>query len=93
MTTMATQVGIRELRDNLTALLRRVREGETVEVTHHGTPVAIISPADDDPIARLVARGEAKPPIPLDRPIVPVELPPGSKAASEILQEDRDSER
>lgn len=89
MTTMATEVGVRELRDNLTALLRRVRAGETLEVTHHGRPIATIAPVEDDPIARLIARGEAKPAIPLGWPIGHGEAL-GDKTATEILQEDRD---
>ena len=85
---MATQVGIRELRDNLTALLRRVRDGETLEVTHHGKPVAVISPAEQDWLAHLIATGEATPAVPLDRPIRRGKVI-GGKSASEILQEDR----
>jgi prevent-host-death family protein len=87
---MATQVGIRELRDNLTALMRRVRDGETIEVTNHGKPIAVISPSEPDPIERLIARGEATPVTPLDRPISRGQTI-GPKTASEILQEDRDS--
>lgn len=88
---MATQVGIRELRDNLTALMRRVRDGETLEVTHHRTPVAVISPVQDDWIAHLVAIGE------VTMPTEPWSLPPlhrvtGPMTASEALMEDRDSE-
>lgn len=89
MVTMATQVGIRELRDNLTALLRRVRDGETLEVTHHGKPVAVISPAEEDWLAHLIAIGEATPAVPLDRPIRRGKVT-GGRSASEILQEDRD---
>ena len=89
MVTMATQVGIRELRDNLTALLRKVREGETIEVTHHGRPVAVISPAVEDRIAQLIALGEATPAVPLDRPIRRVKGT-GPITASEALQQDRD---
>lgn len=89
MVTMATRVGIRELRDNLTALLRRVRDGETLEVTHHGKPVAVISPAEEDWIAHLIAIGRVKPAVPIDRPIRPVKSL-NEKTASQILQEDRD---
>ena len=35
-------MGIRELRDTLTQAIRRVRAGETIEVTHDGEPVAVI---------------------------------------------------
>lgn len=34
------QVGVRELRQNLSVYLRRVAEGETLEVTERGRPVA-----------------------------------------------------
>lgn len=89
MVTMATRVGIRELRDNLTALLRRVRDGETLEVTRHGRTVAVISPAEQDWLGHLIAVGKVKPAKPLGRPIRTGRAL-GDKTASEILQEDRD---
>lgn len=88
--TMATRLGIRELRDNLPAMMRRVRDGEIIEVTHHGVPIAVISPVENDPIARLVARGEVTLPVPLERPIEPMPVT-GEMTASEALQEDRGS--
>ena len=36
------QVGVRELRRQASAILRRVAAGETVEVTDRGRPVAIL---------------------------------------------------
>ena len=39
-----TSVGIRELRQNASAVLRKVIAGETVEVTDHGHPIARIVP-------------------------------------------------
>jgi prevent-host-death family protein len=53
------RVGVRELRQNLSVYLRRVRRGESLEVTERGEPVAILAPlaAADDPFARLAARG------------------------------------
>jgi len=56
--TMAERMGIRELRDTLAATIRRVRAGATIEVTHHGQPVATLSPARRDRIERLLAAGE-----------------------------------
>jgi prevent-host-death family protein len=38
------RVGIRELRQNAGALIRRVIAGETIEVTERGRPVARIVP-------------------------------------------------
>lgn len=87
---MATRMGIRELRDKLPAMLRRVRDGEVIEVTHHGVPIAVISPVEADPIAQLVARGEATLPVPLDSPIEPRPVT-GEMTASEALEEDRGS--
>jgi prevent-host-death family protein len=86
---MATQVGIRELRDNLTALMRRVRDGETIEVTHHGRPIALISPTAKDWRAHLIATGELRPAL-RSWGDLPAPLPAtGPVSASEALQEDR----
>ena len=57
-------MGVRELRQNLSKYLRRVEQGERLEVTEHGRPVAVLAPigAREDPLARLVAAGRATPP-------------------------------
>ena len=87
MTTVAS-VGIRELRDHLTSILRRVRAGERVEVTHDGVPVAVISPMPSDPLDRLIAAGEASA---AQGPLELPELQPVTSGvgASQALQEDR----
>ena len=53
------RVGVRELRQNLSVYLRRVRRGEALEVTERGHPVAVLQPikAPDDMAARLETRG------------------------------------
>jgi prevent-host-death family protein len=53
------RVGVRELRQNLSVYLRRVKAGQSLEVTEHGRPVARLEPLvpENDPIARLEARG------------------------------------
>jgi prevent-host-death family protein len=53
------RVGVRELRQNLSVYLRRVRAGERLEVTERGEPVARLEPIVDasDPIARLELEG------------------------------------
>ena len=88
MVTMATQMGIRELRDKLTTVVRRVRMGETIEVTHHGEPVAVLSPVPADRVARLVTAGEATLGRPLTRPLRRFPVTGGS-TASHALEEDR----
>ena len=57
------QVGVRELRQNLSKYLRRVERGERLEVTEHGRPVAVLSPIGEPqtPLARLVASGRVLP--------------------------------
>jgi antitoxin (DNA-binding transcriptional repressor) of toxin-antitoxin stability system len=55
-------VGVRELRQNLSVYLTRVKRGETLRVTEHRQVVAILRPADmRTPIDRLVAEGRATP--------------------------------
>lgn len=56
-------VGIRELRQNLSVYLARVRRGETLTVTDRRQVVAVLAPAarSDDALARLVAEGRAVP--------------------------------
>jgi antitoxin (DNA-binding transcriptional repressor) of toxin-antitoxin stability system len=85
---MRARIGIRELRDTLTASIRRVRQGETLEVTHDGVPVAILAPVPDDRIERLLVGGEATPPLELIEPLrrYPVT---GPMTASEAIEEDR----
>lgn len=38
------RIGVRELRQNASKYLDRVKHGESIEVTERGVPVAIISP-------------------------------------------------
>jgi prevent-host-death family protein len=40
-----TRIGVRELRDTLSATLARVRRGQAVTVTDRNRPVAVIVPA------------------------------------------------
>ena len=52
-------VGIRELRQRASELLRRVEAGETIEVTDRGRPVAVLAPLPEaEPLERLRASGE-----------------------------------
>jgi prevent-host-death family protein len=85
---MATRMGIRELRDTLTQTIRRVRAGETIEVTNDGEPVAVISPYRRSKLAQLIADGKATPGRPF-RPPQRLYEAKGPKTASQILEEDR----
>jgi prevent-host-death family protein len=91
-------VGVREVRQNLSVFLRRVRDGETFTVTDHGAPVALLSPlpaVSDDPLADLVALGRVLPgsrrgaalPEPSPAPAA------GPSATQELLDERRADRR
>lgn len=53
-------VGIRELRQRASELLRRVEAGERIEITDRGRPVAVLAPLPDDPLERLKASGDLR---------------------------------
>ena len=84
------QVGVRELRQNLSVHLRRVLRGETLEVTDRGRAVAILAPLPPamTVLDRLVAEGKATRAIgdvlELKRPPMPV-----SRRGSRELQRQR----
>ena len=50
-------VGIRELRNNLSDYLTRVRDGQEVVITDHGKAVARLTPIRGRKIDQLIARG------------------------------------
>ncbi|PSL55402.1 prevent-host-death family protein [Saccharothrix carnea] len=54
-------IGVRELNQRTSAVLKRVRGGERITVTEHGEPVAYLVPvqSDADVLDRLVAAGQA----------------------------------
>jgi len=59
----AAGVGVRELRQNLSVYLRRVKAGETIEVTERGQRVAVLAPggAGLTALDGLIAAGRAVP--------------------------------
>ncbi len=59
---MTSSVGIRELRQQASAVLRRVVAGEVVEVTAHGHPIARIVPLRPGVLDQLVLEGRATEP-------------------------------
>jgi prevent-host-death family protein len=88
------RVGVRELRQNLSVYLRRVKAGETLEVTEHGQAVARLTPQPAEtlsPLQRLVAEGRATAPTRSHK-----NLPPPLKtegvSVSEVLRQMRDED-
>ena len=94
---LVTRIGVRELRANLGSIVRRVRAGETVELTDHGHPVARLVPLHHPTrLQQLVAEGRVTLPEGsladlLDREPRPLE--PGERSLSAILEELRADER
>jgi prevent-host-death family protein len=91
---MAT-VGIRELRQRASELLRRVEAGETIEVTDRGRPVAVLAPLPEaEPLGRLRAAGEVVPAVhKLEDLPKPLPLPGGKEPPSAILARLRRDDR
>ncbi len=91
------RVGVRELRQNLSVYLDRVKAGETLEVTEHGQPVAQLGPRLSRPLSiidQMIADGRATPATLDPRDILPP-LPnpdPNGPTLTEILLGMRDEE-
>jgi prevent-host-death family protein len=87
-------VGIRELRQRASELLRRVEDGESIEITHRGRPVALLGPLPDDPLERLRASGELQESEGdlTDLP-EPLSVPAGAELPSSVLARLRLDER
>lgn len=90
-----TQVGVRELRQRASELLRRVEAGETFEVTDRGRPVAILGPLRDlSPLDRLRSIGDIEPSQgDMNDLPEPLKLPRGKERPSRVLEHLRRDER
>lgn len=87
-------VGIRELRQRASELLRRVETGESIEITDRGRPVAVLGPLPENPLERMRASGDlqAGDGDLADLP-QPLSLPAGSELPSAVLGRLRRDER
>lgn len=92
------EAGIRDVKNNLSAYIRRVEAGERIAVTAHGRVVAEIGPpgahvrrALSNRLDELIEAGLARPPLESGDPLADLPkrgLPPGT--AAELLDADRD---
>lgn len=88
------RAGIRELRQNASALIRRVLAGETIEVTERGRPVAKIVPLRGHSVLdQLIVEGRATNARGDLLEIKPTKALPGKRRLSEVLSELRTDER
>ena len=87
-------VGVRELRQNASQILDLVKDGEIIEITEHGVPVARIAPIARSIYEEHIESGLIKPALnpnwrPTRHPIKIV----GSKSPTAVLLELRAAER
>src|SRR6476646_386024 len=89
-------VGIRELNQQTSQILDRVRAGETIEITDRGVPIAEIRPVgrEQSVLAKLVAEGRLTPAAidPAVLHVLPKE-PRDGVSVADWLAGDREQER
>jgi prevent-host-death family protein len=85
------RVGVRELRQNLSVYLDRVKRGETLSVTEHSHVVAVLKPAPAiNALERLIAEGRATAPTRSFADLRPAPRIQLSKPLSQIVDEMRE---
>jgi len=79
----------REMRNDSGALLRRVAAGETIMITNHGRPVAVIGPVGDDRLDDLESRGQLRRAIRPVSELRDIRRRPASRSSAELLRDVR----
>ena len=92
------QVGVRRLKQETAALLRRVAAGEALEITDHGHPVARLVPILRSSVDQMIAEGRILPATAdlkdtMRRLGLPRPQEPGKPLLSKVLAELRADER
>jgi prevent-host-death family protein len=89
MTNSGAEVGMRDLTHHTADVMARVREGETLNITHRGKVIARLVPAEEPSLYdKLVASGVITPP--QNPGFLPALQPPttvDTAAADEIIAE------
>lgn len=83
------RVGIRDLRQRASAILRRVAAGETFEVTDRGRPVALLVGMSRAGLAGLEEQGLVRGGEGDLLDVDPMPLPDGARPPSELVSEGR----
>jgi prevent-host-death family protein len=88
-------IGLRELNQNPSKAVARVRAGASLIVTDRGKPVLRMIPETEHPgtLQRMISAGEARAPAEVGIPDVIIELGPDVGSLAELLIADRDAER
>jgi prevent-host-death family protein len=83
------RIGVRELRRQASAILRRVAAGETIEITDRGRPVAILAQSMPSGLDRLEREGLLRRAEGDLLAVPPVRLPTGATPPSQMVDEGR----
>jgi len=88
-------IGLRELNQNPSKAVARVRAGASLIVTDRGKPVLRMVPEIEDPstLQQMIAAGTVRPPIEHGMPELIPDLAPGQESLADLLIADRDKER
>lgn len=82
-------VGVRALKQNASAVIRRVEAGEVLTITDRGRPVAQMSPITDRGLAKLVEEGSARGPVADPHSFSSLTPGPSAKTSREIVDDIR----
>lgn len=89
-----TEVGIRALKQNASAVVREAAAGELVTITDRGRPVAQLVPMTGSRVEALIAADRARPPRRLLSGLpAPARRAQDRRSLSEALEETRRTER
>ena len=89
-----SQVGVRALKQNASAVIAAAAAGVEVTITDRGRPVAQLVPISSGRLNALIVSGRARPAKrPLSQLPAPPRRKPGRSPLSKTLAEMRDSER
>lgn len=87
-------VGVRELKQNASAVVAEAAAGEIITITDRGRPVAQIVPLPDDRLSGLISAGRARP---ARRSLDDLAPPPkrrrGAEPLSDVLKHMRADDR
>jgi len=88
-------IGLRELNQNPSKAVARVRAGATIIVTDRGRPVLRMVPETEHPgtLRRMIDAGEVSPPVERGMPELIPDLAPDIDSLSDLLVADRDKDR
>ncbi|MGH3774958.1 MAG: type II toxin-antitoxin system Phd/YefM family antitoxin [Pseudonocardiaceae bacterium] len=88
-------IGLRELNQNPSRAVARVRAGASLIVTDRGKPVLRMVPEVEHPstLQQMIAAGTVRPPAACGMPELIPDLAPGVESLADLLVADREKER